>query len=381
MQAFAGMYEKWRIKRLYAQYRPMCATNTPGWVAFYVDKDATDGADTNMASISQNQLNRVGSAWTPKSLPIVGPDIVGKWFYTGQGDQSSTISVKNALDRQASPGMLYAAVEGCPANTMCGFLDLTGEIEFCDPKPIAALMADMTLAVTTQTGGAYTIIPIGRFHGHGFERVAIDNGDNNFNAWQSNNVGALYITAIFNITAQGTVGNSLFIRLRKLDSSGASTVLSQTASVGTTATNVRFYYTYLANTNAKYWFDWSSDAGVNTITQPSVSLVRLGAGDYGATPAELKEGDPTGVCGPADGPLVADFLTSAGSATVYVSYAPNSVPPQDFESRLAQLEAWLRAASLPEPDCPRPLPGIDHPSHHAASQAAEPSSPISFTAC
>lgn len=153
LSAIAGAYERYRFRRFVVHYHPSCSTATAGTVAAYIDPDAMDSADTNMASVLENMMKGGGTPWTPFSFSFRGPRMHG-WFFT-----NGLARTGSATDRQNFPGCLRFVHDKMAGSVALGFLEIEYEVEFADQKPPQALMFNApaidwstTTAITGSTG-------------------------------------------------------------------------------------------------------------------------------------------------------------------------------------------------------------------------------------
>lgn len=356
VQSLASLYEKWRFKHLSVTYRAMCPSTTGGMFGMYVDKDATDQAESNMTSLGQNTLSVNGSVWTSKVLRIRGSDIVGRWFYTGSANQISTSSVPNALDRQNSPGVLRLCLDYATAGTLLGYMEVTGEIEFCSAKPPPALVANVEKFGSWVSVGDAPILydpNVDAIHLHGMELLPANAGPDT--TFPSNLPGFLYInnrvSSGFFMFVRSQVNNNATLQLRQVTPAGALSVVATFTFAGGVASTE--YQEFNPIPSCRYFLSWVG--GADTITVFRWGIARETPTDqYGSRPP-LIEQDLTSpaqsIAGLADSKEIQDFIVAQGSRQIAITVpAVYSARVTDIDELRSEIDAIRR---LLPPESPR----------------------------
>ena len=145
-QAFAALYEKYRVRRLRFHYQPACPTSTAGQVVMAWDNDPADPAagagDPGVRQLLSYRNNVVFSVFEPASLSVTFDDSVAN-YYTSPGTEP----------RLSSPGtMQLAAVAAVPNATTLGSVWIEYEVEFSSPsEPRAGPFEDYLIAYSNGT--------------------------------------------------------------------------------------------------------------------------------------------------------------------------------------------------------------------------------------
>lgn len=146
LATMAANYEKYRIKRLMFEYRPMCPTTQAGWVALSVDYDPDDDhLSTSLLEEKQVAMNRVdsieGSLWAKHTLELRAPSLsrIGeRWIFGGPEERV-------AEDRTTYAAVLYVTAAGPADAAYVGELYVSYTVELLYPQGVSR-QADVATA-------------------------------------------------------------------------------------------------------------------------------------------------------------------------------------------------------------------------------------------
>jgi hypothetical protein len=131
LSGMAGLYEKYRFRKLEFEYVPTCPTNTNGEVCLAFDHDANDDAPRDMDHALSYQDSTAGVPWAPLKLKVsLATD---KQLYTRVGTPGKVTDLKT-MDIGNFSILLQGVTYGTPDGYQLGRLYAHYEIEFSIPQ-------------------------------------------------------------------------------------------------------------------------------------------------------------------------------------------------------------------------------------------------------
>jgi hypothetical protein len=124
----ANNYEKYRINSIQIEYKPSCATTTPGHVWIVYDPDVYDQPPSSMQEVLQYKYHLYGSVFSPHRMNLSSS--IFKQLFVRSFQQPVVGDLKTY-----DSGQFFIGYSASSATLTAGFFSIAYDVTLYDPQP------------------------------------------------------------------------------------------------------------------------------------------------------------------------------------------------------------------------------------------------------